>query len=96
MQKLYYTYIMASQRNGTLYVGVTSDLARRVWEHKEGVYGGFTKKYAVKLLVWYDVFDYVYAAIQREKNIKKWPRKWKLNLIESVNPDWRDLYDEVC
>ncbi len=95
MQKLYYTYIMASQRNGTLYVGVTSDLARRVGEHKEGVYAGFTKKYGVKMLVWYEVFDYVPAAIQREKNIKKWPRKWKLNLIEAVNPDWRDLYEDV-
>lgn len=95
MPKLYYSYIMASQRNGTLYVGVTSDLARRVGEHKDGIYDGFTRKYNVRTLVWYEAFDYVHAAIQREKNIKKWPRKWKLNLIEATNPDWKDLCDEV-
>ncbi len=95
MRKLYHVYIMASRRNGTLYAGVTSDLERRVWEHKEGVYKGFTKKYGVTLLVWHEHYDYVHAAIQREKNIKKWPRKWKLNLIESMNPEWRDLYEEI-
>ncbi len=86
---------MASQRNGTLYVGVTGNLSQRIWEHKEGVYEGFTKKYGVKILVWYEHFDYVFDAIQREKNIKKWPRQWKLNLVESINPEWRDLYEGI-
>ena len=95
MRKQYATYIMASKRNGTLYVGVTGNLSRRVWEHKEGLYEGFTKRYGVKLLVWYETYDYVYDAIQREKNIKKWSRAWKLNLIESINPAWRDLYEDV-
>jgi putative endonuclease len=86
---------MASQRNGTLYVGVTGNLSQRIWEHKEGVYEGFTKQYGVKLLVWYEPYDYIFDAIQREKNIKKWPRQWKLNLIESFNPEWRDLYEDI-
>jgi putative endonuclease len=86
---------MASQRNGTLYVGVTSDLLGRGWKHKNGIYDGFTKKYGVKMLVWYEAFENVQAAIQREKTIKKWPRKWKLNTIESMNPAWRDLYDDL-
>ena len=90
-----YVYIMASKRNGMLYTGVTSDLSGRVWEHREGVLPGFTKKYSVKLLVWYETFDDITDAIQREKAIKKYPRAWKLNLIEAMNPDWRDLYEDI-
>ena len=93
MRKQYYVYLLASARNGTLYAGVTGDLSRRVEDHRAGVFRGFTRKYGVKMLVWYDVFDDVRDAIQREKTIKKWPRKWKLNLIEARNPDWRDLYE---
>jgi len=95
MNKMYYVYILASQRNGTLYIGVTSRLAQRVWEHKAKTQKGFTSKYGIDQLVWYDGFDDVEAAIQREKTLKKWSRRWKLNLIESVNPEWRDLYDDL-
>jgi putative endonuclease len=86
-------YIMANRRNGTIYTGVTSDLARRVYEHREGLYRGFTKTYGVKKLVWYQPHDSITAAIQREKRIKKYPRQWKLNLIEERNPHWVDLYN---
>ena len=90
-----YVYIMASRRNGTLYTGVTSDLPGRVWEHREGVLDGFTKRYAVKMLVWYEAFDDIRDAIQREKTIKKYSRAWKINLIEAMNPQWRDLYEDI-
>ena len=93
--RLYYVYMVTSQRNGTIYTGVTSNLMRRVWEHREGVLDGFTKDYGVKRLVWYEVHQDVHAAIQREKNIKHWPRRWKLALIEQMNPQWRDLYDTL-
>ncbi len=86
---------MASQQNGTLYVGVTSDLIRRAYEHKFGVLDGFTKKYAVKELVWYETHSTIENAILREKQIKKWERAWKLKLIEHFNPDWDDLYFEL-
>ena len=85
-------YIMASARNGTLYVGVTSDLVRRAWEHREGVVPGFTRKYGCKLLVWYGVHESMVAAAQRERTIKGYRRAWKLKMIETMNPDWRDLY----
>ena len=88
-------YILASKRNGTLYVGVTSDIARRVWEHKSGAVVGFTQKYAVHLLVYAEFHETVPDAILREKQIKKWRRKWKLELIERDNPEWRDLYSEI-
>ena len=91
----YCVYIMASGRNGTLYVGVTNDIARRAFEHREGLVDGFTKKYKVKMLVHYEEFDSISFAIQREKNIKHWPRRWKLELIEKRNPQWRDLYYEL-
>jgi putative endonuclease len=91
MLKTYYVYILASQRNGTLYIGVTNDLARRTHEHREGMVPGFTKKYGVKSLVWYEMFDDVHAAIHRETRLKKFTRRRKLDLIESVNPQWRDL-----
>jgi putative endonuclease len=88
-------YTMASQRNGTLYTGVTSNLVQRVWQHREEVVGGFTKQYGCKLLVWYEVFDEMVLAIIREKQIKGGSRKRKLALIEAMNPQWRDLYDEI-
>lgn len=94
--KTYWVYILASVRNGTLYVGVTNNLARRVWEHREGLVDGFTKRYGVKLLIFYESYPDVRDAIQREKNIKKWPRSWKLDLIEAANPDWRDLYEDLA
>ena len=91
----YYVYILASKRNGTLYIGVTNNLIRRVWEHRNDVVDGFTKKYGVHRLVYYEQTDSVEAAIQREKRLKKWNRAWKIELIEGVNPDWHDLYEEL-
>ena len=85
-------YLLASRRNGTLYVGVTSDLVKRVWEHKENLADGFTKRYGVHALVWYELHDSMEAAIRREKAIKEWKRRWKLELIEKTNPQWCDLY----
>lgn len=85
-------YLMASRRNGTLYVGVTSDLMKRVWEHKNGVVEGFTKRYGVHILVWYELHQTMESAIAREKVIKEWKRRWKLELIERGNPQWHDLY----
>jgi len=87
-------YILASKRNGTLYTGVTSDLARRVWEHKSDLVEGFTQKYGVHMLVYYEWHDDMRSAIIREKQIEKWNRTWKLRLIERENPEWRDLSDE--
>ena len=95
-EKTYWFYILAGRRNGTLYCGVTNNLSRRVWEHKEGIADGFTKEYGVKLLVYYESYRYVHDAIQREKNIKKWPRRWKIDLVRSMNPEWRDLYEELA
>ncbi len=95
VSKAYYVYLLASQRNGTLYIGVTNDLVRRAWEHREGMVLGFTKKYGVKLLVYYEAFDDITAAIHRETRLKKYKREWKLNLIEQRNPDWRDLSGEL-
>jgi len=88
-------YILASRRNGTLYIGVTSNLKRRVNEHKTEIVKGFTSKYNVKHLVYYECTEDIQSALAREKAMKKWNRKWKLNLIESVNPEWRDLYAEL-
>jgi len=88
-------YILASQRNGTLYVGVTSDLVRRVWEHKNDTVDGFTKEYGVHILVYYELHGNMLVAITREKQIKKWNRVWKIKLIESTNPEWRDLWEEI-
>ena len=87
-----YVYIMASRRNGTLYTGVTNDLVHRAWEHREGLIPGFTHKYGCRILVWYEEYFDIRDAIQREKNIKQYYRKWKLNLIEEMNPEWEDLY----
>ena len=91
--KTYYVYIMASKKNGTLYIGMTNDLIRRVWQHKNNVHEGFTKKYGVHRLVWYEATNDVHGAIQREKQMKKWNRQWKINLIEQENPEWDDLYE---
>jgi len=91
-----YVYIMASGRNGTLYTGATSDLAKRAWEHRNGVVAGFTRKYGCKLLVWYQVFESLEAARQREKQMKEWKRLWKVREIETMNPDWGDLYDRIA
>ena len=88
-------YILASQRNGTLYIGVTSNLVQRIWEHKNNQMEGFTKKYHVHMLVYYEYHDDMETAIRREKQMKKWNRDWKLRLIEEHNPDWNDLYEEV-
>ena len=92
MNKQACTYILASKRNGTLYVGVTSDLLKRVWEHKNKAVDGFTQKYGVHQLVYYELHNDMVAAITREKQLKKWNRQWKINLIEAENPEWRDLY----
>ena len=95
MNKQPAVYILASKRNGTLYVGVTSDLVKRIWEHKNNMVEGFTKLYMVKELVWYELHESMESAIIREKRIKDWKRAWKLELIESKNPDWLDLYDTI-
>jgi putative endonuclease len=92
MDKVYFVYILASKKNGTLYIGVTNNLKKRVYEHKQGMVEGFTKKYDVKTLVYYEQTNNVHSAIQREKRLKKWNRKWKLQLIEKDNYEWRDLY----
>ena len=88
-------YILANKRNGTLYVGVTSDLVRRIWEHKNDVIRGFTSRYGVHTLVWYETHESMESAITREKAIKEWKRRWKLELIERNNPTWRDLYNDI-
>jgi putative endonuclease len=88
-------YILASRRNGTLYTGVTNDLARRIYEHKSNAIEGFTKRYGVHTLVWFEPFDDINAAIRREKLIKRWRRSWKLELIERNNPQWLDLYERA-
>jgi putative endonuclease len=90
-----FVYIMASQRNGTLYIGVTSDLPGRVWQHKEGTADGFTKKYGCKMLVWFEQHGEIEFAIQREKQMKEWKRLWKLRVIDEMNPDWNDLYENL-
>jgi putative endonuclease len=95
MSKRFYVYILASQRNGTLYVGVTSGLVKRIWEHKQNLVEGFTKKYGVKTLVYYEVHESSIAAITREKQVKKWERAWKIRLIEKDNPHWNDLYEKI-
>jgi putative endonuclease len=95
MSKTYYVYILASKRNGTLYIGVTNDLARRVSEHKNGLADGFTKKYGVKTLVYFEVFPDINEAIARETRLKKYKREWKMNLIQEHNREWRDLAMDI-
>jgi putative endonuclease len=95
ISRTYWVYILASTRNGTLYVGVTNDLLFRVWQHCTGILPSFTTRYAVKHLVYFEEFDDISAAIHRETRLKKWNRKWKLDLIETGNPEWQDLYEEM-
>jgi putative endonuclease len=92
---VFWVYILPSQPGGTLYVGVTNNLIRRVFEHREGLVRGFTKRYGIKMLVYFEQHETAIAAIQREKNIKHWSREWKVDLTVAKNPDWRDLYDET-
>ena len=94
--KKYYVYILAKARNSTFYVGTTSNLVKRIWEHKNEVADGFTKKHGIKILVYYEIFDDPNNAIRREKRLKKWNRAWKMKVIEEVNPNWNDLYEEIC
>lgn len=91
-----YVYILASRRNGTLYVGSAFDLIKRVWQHREGVGSRFTAKYGVDKLVYFEVFDELSEALRRERRLKRYLRKWKIELIEKANPEWRDLFDEVA
>ena len=88
-------YLLASKRNGTLYTGVTSDLVKRVWQHRNDLVEGFTRKYAVHILVWYEMHESMESAIQREKTIKNWKRAWKIKIIGDINPGWRDLYPDL-
>lgn len=93
--KVYYVYIMASGENGTLYIGMTSNLIKRVWEHKNEIIEGFTSKYRVDKLMYFEQYDQVHIAISREKRLKKWPRRWKLALIDEHNSQWLDLYPNL-
>ena len=96
MEKQFYAYMLASKRNGTLYLGVTSDIVKRVWQHKNSLAEGFTKKYGIKRLVYYEIHKDAENALKREKQLKKWRRAWKLELIEEKNSEWRDLYADIC
>jgi putative endonuclease len=91
----YYVYLLASRKNGTLYLGITRDLARRVYEHKNKIVPGFTSRYDIDRLVWFECYDDPRTAIEREKEVKKWRRNWKIDLIEKENSSWRDLYPEI-
>ncbi len=88
-------YILASKRNGTLYIGITNDLIKRIYEHKQNIIDGFTKQYNIHSLVYYEITNSIEEAIKREKQLKKWERNWKLSLIEKNNPEWKDLYDDL-
>jgi putative endonuclease len=92
----FYVYILASKRNGTLYIGMTDNLVRRVWQHREGMIPGFTREYGIKSLVWYEQHESRESALVRERQMKKWRRAWKLREIEAVNPEWRDLYPGIA
>jgi putative endonuclease len=92
----FFVYAMANKRNGTIYIGVTNDLARRVYEHRNKLIKGFTSRYGLRMVVYYEVHQSTLTALQRETSLKRWPRKWKLDLIESMNPQWRDLYEEIA
>jgi putative endonuclease len=95
-EKRFFVYILASERNGTLYVGVTSDLPSRVWQHKNDLADSFTKKFQVHTMVWFEQHESAESAITREKQVKKWNRMWKVRAIEAMNPAWRDLYDDIA
>jgi putative endonuclease len=94
--RVYYVCLLASRRNGTLYIGITNNLVRRVYEHRTGAVPGFTSRYGVCRLVWFECYDDSTTAIMREKEIKKWRRQWKIDLIEKENPEWNDLYESIC
>lgn len=96
MEKYSYVYIVTNQKNGTLYIGVTSNLIKRIWEHKNKTADGFTKKYDCTRLVYYEQHSEMLEAIKREKRVKKYLRAWKIELIESMNPKWVDLYKDIC
>lgn len=96
MDKQFFVYIVTSGFNGTIYTGMTSELIQRISQHREGTYDGFTKKYNIKQLVWYEVHGNAESAIRREKQIKEWQRDWKKNLIERENPYWDDLFEGIC
>ena len=96
MEKQFYVYMLASKRNGTLYFGVTSDIVKRVWQHKNGLAEGFTKKYGIKRLVYYEIHEDAENAMKREKQLKKWRRAWNVELVEEKNSEWRDLYADIC
>jgi len=91
----FFVYIMTNYSKSSLYIGITNDLIRRVYEHKNNLYEGFTKRYQVHQLVYYEIYSYVWDAIQREKNLKKWKREWKMELVETINPEWEDLSDLI-
>ena len=93
---MFYVYILTNESNNVLYIGVTSDICERVYQHREQLVEGFTQKYNVHKLVYYEQFEEVYDAISREKQLKNWRRQWKIDLIEKENPDWVDLFDELC
>jgi putative endonuclease len=95
-QRQCFVYILASKRNGTLYIGSTGDLPSRVYQHKNSYVDGFTKKYSVSMLVYYEEASNTYEALNRERQLKKWNRAWKIRLIEEFNPDWKDLFDQIC
>jgi putative endonuclease len=92
----YYVYILASRKDGAIYIGITSDLVRRIYEHRTKAVPGFTSKYNITRLVWFEIYDVPISAISREKELKKWKRAWKAQLIEAQNPKWEDLYDSIC
>ncbi len=96
MEKQFCVYILTNKKNGTLYIGTTRGLNKRIWEHKNEAVEGFTKKYGLKTLVYYEVLNDFEEALKREKKLKKWPRQWKLNIINEMNPDWKDLYESIC
>jgi putative endonuclease len=90
-----WVYIVTNKRDGVLYIGVTSNLPKRAWEHREGIVAGFTKRYGLKMLVYFEWHDEIALAIQREKTLKHWPRAWKIDLIQGMNPDWKDLFETL-
>jgi putative endonuclease len=92
----YYVYILASRKDGAIYVGMTNDLVRRIYEHRTKAVRGFTSKYNITRLVWFEIYDDPLSAISREKELKKWKRSWKIKLIEALNPQWQDLYESIC
>lgn len=95
MEKKFFVYMLANKPRGTLYIGLTSNLPKRIWEHREKVFDGFTKRYAITQLVWFEPYDEAEYAIAREKRLKRWNREWKFALVEGANPTWRDLYDDL-